>query len=202
MTSHFLSLPRVAALSVAITVLASPMAAAQTPVSPPPADKTVLPAQGLVASPADVKRAVGTQVRVTFSDRSKRKGTLVSLSASGVVLRTGDGEAVIPLAQVWKVDKTSHRVRKGAGIGLLAGLGFGALMWAIAPCEGECPQGADVLGVAIMAGIGAGVGALIGGGKNLASADRDAIYDAGRSTVHVAPILSPRRAGLAMAVRW
>jgi hypothetical protein len=184
-------------------MLASSIAAAQAPpASTPPASETVLPGHGLVASPADVARAIGTEVRVTSPDRKLRKGTLVSLSASAVVLRTRDGDAILPLAQVWKVDKTSHRVRKGAGIGLLAGLGFGALMWAIAPCEGECPQGADVLGVAIMAGIGAGVGALIGGGKNLASADRDAIYDAGRSTVHVAPILSPRRAGLAMAVRW
>jgi hypothetical protein len=199
MTNNVVFLSRVAALSVAITVLASSVAAAQTPASTPTAGDTVLPAHGLVASPADVRRAVGTDVRVTFSDRSTRKGTLVSLSASGVTLRTRDGDAIIPLAQVWKVEKTSHRARKGAQIGLLAGLGFGAVMVLLAPCEGECPPGMDLLGVGMLGGLGAGAGALIGRGMKSTG---HVIYDAQRATVRVAPVLSPQGAGLALAVRW
>jgi hypothetical protein len=199
MTSNLVFLQRAAALSVGITVLASSIAAAQTPASTPPAGKTILPAQGLVASPADVTRAVGTEVRVTFSDRSTRKGTLVSLSASGVTLRTRDGETVIPLAQVWKVGKTSHRVRNGALIGLLAGAAVGAWPAMEGNCGDGCGWGPMILGM--FAGIGAGVGALVGEGMNSARGDREVLYDAGRS-VQVLPILSPRGAGLAMAVRW
>jgi hypothetical protein len=164
MTSHFLFLPRLAALSVAIIVLASSMAAAQTPASSQPATETTQtrllglpalaslvpvkalritqndggPTQGPMASPADVKRAVGTQVRITSTNGSEQIGTLVSLSAAEVVLRASNGESVVPLAQVQRVERTSNHVEKFAGIGLLVGLGVGTL--AVMSClEGECP---------------------------------------------------------------
>ena len=206
MTSKFLFLSRVPALSVAITVFASSMAAAQTPASTPTAGETAqtrllgLPAQGPMASPVDVTRAVGTEVRVTSTNGSEQIGTLVSLSASEVVLRASNGDSVVPLGQVQKVERTSRRVEKWAGIGVLVGLGVGALAGMTWCLEGEClgPAWFFVLG----GGIGGGVGAGVGMGMNRASADRDVIYDAGRTTVQVAPILSPRQAGLAMAVRW
>jgi hypothetical protein len=59
-----------------------------------------------------------------------------------------------------------------------------------------------ILFASIFGGIGAAVGAEIGGGVNEAGADRDVIYDSSRRTVLVAPLLSPRRAGIALAVRW
>lgn len=56
----------------------------------------------------------------------------------------------------------------------------------------------ESFGLGVFGGIGAGVGALIG-----SAVKGGAIYEApARSTVQVAPILSPRRAGLALAVRW
>jgi hypothetical protein len=111
-----------------------------------------------------------------------------------------DGETVMPLAQVWKVDKTSHNVRKGALIGLLVGAGVGAWPAMKGNCGDGCGWWPYYLGM--FAGAGAGVGALIGSGINL---ERDAIYDAGRSpqpAVRLTPIVTPRRAGAHLSVNW
>lgn len=225
MTSNGVSLPRAGALWAALTVLVSSVAAAQTPVSTPSAGAATeavslrVPAlaagtaagitspddQGTVqqrmASPEAVARALGADVRVAFS-RGERNGILVSLSASEVVLRTREGDAAIPLAEVQMIRKTSHRVRNGAVGGFLMGAALGVVRAAVGPPIDVPDALSPILFASIFGGIGAAVGAGIGGGLNAARADHDVIYDSSRPTVLVAPLLSPRRAGIALAVRW
>jgi hypothetical protein len=57
---------------------------------------------------------------------------------------------------------------------------------------------------ALVAGIGSGIGATAGAFGNRANRERDVIYQAPVSSAawNVAPAISPRRAGVALSVRW
>jgi hypothetical protein len=199
MTGRFQFLSRVAALSVALTVFASSMAAAQTPLSNPPSGATT---QRIVpGSPAFSRLVEGKEVRITTAAGTQHRGRVAELSGTSLTLADRSRTSVA-FDQIVKVEKTAHRARNGALIGLLAGAAVGA--WPAK--EGNCGDGCGwwpiILGM--YAGIGAGVGALIGEGISSARAfdGGDVIYDVHRPIVQVAPIVSPRRAGVALAVRW
>jgi hypothetical protein len=152
-------------------------------------------------TPAFSRLVEGKEVRITTAAGTQHRGRVAELSLTSLTLADRLRTSVA-FDQIVKVEKTSHRVRHGALIGLLAGAAVGA--WPAK--EGNCADGCGwwpiILGM--YAGIGTGVGALIGEGINRARAfdGGDVIYDAQRPSVQVAPVLSPRRAGVAMAVRW
>jgi hypothetical protein len=58
-------------------------------------------------------------VRVIATDGSARKGQLVGLSATDVMLRRGEIVERVPLTQVRRLEAVTHRVRSG-GVAHLA----------------------------------------------------------------------------------
>lgn len=210
MTRTFVSPPLAAALSVAITVLASSGAAAQTTGTAPPVGET---AQTTFLSTPEFARLVqGKTVWITTSDGTRRKSQVVALSKTSITVAEN---TVITLAentvntvafdQIVKVEqvtnKPRNRVIKGALIGF--GSGFGGMALLLASCwDDECEPN---LGPAFAFGaLGAGIGAAIGALVNLGHANEDVLYDARSRTKTLAlvPILSPTRKGLAFSMTW
>jgi hypothetical protein len=153
---------------------------------------------GAQTSPA---AAIGKEVRVTGVDGSTGTGRLVSLSISDVVFQQKGKDVSIPLGQVSKVEKVSHGVRNGVVVGAISGILTG---WWVS-CgvwydDGSC----WTPGFLMIAGLGVGAGAGIGAIDNAAKSDDNLLYQApgASSSVSVVPILSPRHAGLSVAMRW
>jgi hypothetical protein len=161
--------------------------------TPPAASGQTSPGAG---SDSRIASAQGKEVRITAMDGSRRKGKLVSLSASEVVFQDDGRSLTMGLGDVRKVERISRHVREGLLIGALGGILVGNAM------DDSCDDCGfeQYLGLGVGAGIGAGVGAIL----NAASAYRNLIYQAPESSVSVsvAPMLSPRRAGLALTMRW
>lgn len=112
MTSSFVSLPRAAAVGVAITVLASSMAAAQTPVVSPPTGETAQTMQ--LGTPAFARLVQGTEVRITTADGTRLKAVVVAFSPTGMTLADKQRQRTsVPFDQIVKVKKVTHRVRNG-----------------------------------------------------------------------------------------
>jgi hypothetical protein len=106
------------------------------------------------------------EVRVVATDGSARKGRVVALSATDVLLRRGEMVERVPLTQVRRVEVVTHRVRSGAFAGAIGGSLVGFLIGA---ARGP---GADMgaAGHALLAGLwGAGAGAGFGALFNLTS---------------------------------
>jgi hypothetical protein len=197
MTSRSVSLPRAAALSIAISALASSVALAQAPSSP--VGGTAQAGPGVV--PIWASQLEGKNVRVT-ADGVRRRGRVTSASPSGLVLIEDDAPTTIPFNQIMRVEKTPHRLRNGTLIGLAAGAGLGMLMakeCGFGEGDGEC-----IVWLPIFAGIGAGAGVGLGAIFNSANKGGDVLYDARRSsrTMTLAPILSPTRKGVAFSMTW
>jgi hypothetical protein len=143
-------------------------------------------------------RPSGAAARVRLSNGVRREGELVSLTASDVVITREGQTQTFPLDQVSRVDRTTHNVRNGVLWGLLLGFAGGYLSSCGSGDEEDCWPEAG----ALFAGIGAGTGALIGAGMNRASAENRVLYSAPRSTVSVAPRVSPSRTSLETTVRF
>jgi hypothetical protein len=140
----------------------------------------------------------GPIVRVNLASGGQRKGELLSLTASEVVIRDEHQQHAFSLDQVSRVERATHYVRNGVLWGLAVGFAGGYL--------GSCGQGDEEdcwpeVG-ALFAGIGAGTGALIGAGVNRATADSRVLYSRPTSTVSVAPRLSPAQVGMEVTIRF
>ncbi len=200
MPNGSVSLPRVAALSIALAVFAPSVAAAQTPVvSVPTAGSALAP---LLTVPAFARLAQGKNVWITTSDGVRQKGLVTTLSPTGLTLGSGSGTP-IPFGQIVKVQEVTHRIRNGVLIGLAAGEAVGLLLWT-AECDGDCSQGEILALSSLFAGMGAGTGAGIGALVHAINRNGDVIYDVKRqtTTVALAPILSPTRKGVAFSMTW
>lgn len=92
-----------------------------------------------------------------------------------------DGSA-LSMAKVATAHPGWHRVRKGMLIGLVIGAALGVGASLACDDDGEC----DATPILALGGIGAGLGAGIGGLMNL----------------DVAPIMSARKKGVALRVSW
>ena len=199
MTSSFVSLPRAAALSIAIIAFASPVATAQTP-SPQPGTRTQEQTV-LMSTPAFANLVQGKTVKVTKSDGTWQEGVVKSISTTSMVV-AGDGfSASVPFDQVVKVEKASYRIRKGTLIGLGAGAGVGLVSWLSQPYPEE---GDGFFLFALSTGIGVGAGAIIGAVMHASRGDRDVIYNASRQTktLTLSPILSRTHKGVAFSMTW
>ena len=158
----------------------------------------VVPAIG--AAQTSREAAIGKEVRVIGVDGSRGQGRLVSLSIADVVFQQEGKDVLIPLAQVSQVEKVSHRVRNGAVFGAIAGLVTGLAIY----CGGGDETGCWPQGIALIAGLGAGAGTGIGAMVHAANAPSNLLYQtpATPGSVSVSPILSPRRRGVALTMRW
>lgn len=192
MTLRVTALGRVAVISAVIVVLASPAAAQATASSPSAPAIAVLP-----TTPAFAQRVDGKTVRITTTDGVRRKVRVLSHTSTEMVV--GDG-APVPSERIAMVEKVSHRVRNSTLIGLAIGVATGAAFTIACGDSGECDPGP----VLALGGIGAGIGAAVGGVRYLFRGDRDVIHDARKRTptMSFAPILSPTRKGVAFSMTW
>jgi hypothetical protein len=142
------------------------------------------------------------EVHVTLASGERHRGRLIALSSSQVVLRQAGGEVTFRLAEVRRVERVTHRVRNAVLIGALAGYVGGYLASCGSGDEEDCWPEIGLL----VAGIGAGAGAIAGLGMNASARreGREVIYVApGQgAALAVAPIWSAGSRGVAMAVTW
>ena len=103
-----------------------------------------------------------------------------------------------PLDQVSRIERRTHHVRKGALCGLILGFAGGY----IGSCGGGDEEDCWPEVGALFAGVGAGTGALIGAGINLATAESRMLYLTQESAVFAIPLLVPRGAGVAVALSF
>jgi len=144
----------------------------------------------------------GQEIRVTMRTGERRTGRFVSLTSSELVMNRGQSRDTIPLRDVRRIETVSHHARMGALIG-----GFAGFFSAAGICstdENSCTEDASFSSTAtVLVGLGAGIGAAIGGILNAATADRHVLYENRIGPVaNVIPILGGGRAGVTVRVQW
>jgi hypothetical protein len=94
------------------------------------------------ASAQGTNAVAGSRVRVSGAGLERLTGTIVSLAADTLVLRTSSGQTVAtPLTAGTRVDVSTGLHRhpwKGAGYGMLGGAALGAAIGAVAFHESQC----------------------------------------------------------------
>ena len=146
--------------------------------------------------------ASGKEVRVWLASGLRPRGRLVSLTATELFVRQGDRDVRYSLDQVLLVETVSHGhgVRNGAIAGAIAGAASVFIVGG--GCQNESCGQDYALGGAILGGIGAGAGALVGALIHRAGADTHVVYAASTPSVRVVPTITPTRAGVGLAMRW
>jgi hypothetical protein len=200
MTSSFVSLPRAAVLSIAITAFAASVAAAQTPTAAPVAPAT----QSTLAAPSFARLLEGKDVWITKADGLRRRGVVSSLSPDGIVLTGGGSATTILFDEIVKVEKTSHRLRKGTLIGLASGAGFGLVLGAVLCAEDGCDPAVHLAFGGLYGGLGAAAGVGIGALVNVLNRHGDVLYAARprTTTMALSPILSRTHKSVAFSLSW
>ena len=171
-----------------LTVLAAPPALGQTQ---PAATYAITPAQyRLLRSQAFADQVEGKNVRITLAGGVRFSGRVKSVQSTALVV---NGTSV-PFGQIAKVEKASHGTRNGLLIGLGVGMGLGLLAGFNAAEEPEELYGF----LAVLGGLGAGIGAGYGSMRH-----GEVFYEAPRrTTIALAPIVTPTRKGVAFSMSW
>jgi hypothetical protein len=145
--------------------------------------------------------AEGKEVRVSKKDGTSMTGRLVSLNASGVVVRVKGQTETTQLNAVRRVERVSHHLRTG----LLTGIGASAVIWTLIAADDDCADCEDAYGMgavftATAIGAGAGVGALL----NRLTSGRHVLYASPPSArqCDVLPVATPRMKGVVVTLRW
>jgi hypothetical protein len=198
MSIRIASAPLATAFSIGITLLAASTVFAQSVSSAPTTGAQAEPATGV---PWFARGLVGRNVWIS-ADGTRIRGQVTSVGPTGLVLLEDGVATTIVFKEIVRVEKSSHRLRNGALVGMSvgAGLGFlGAVGGGMTDGEPTCAILAP-----IWAGIGAGAGVGIGAIVHAAKKNSDVLYDARRSTrtMSLAPILSPTGKGIAFSMTW
>ena len=99
---------------------------------------------------------LGPQITVKLKNGARIEGQCEELSSSELLLRTGTAQARIPRADIERITtREADGLAEGAILGTIVGLGFALLGHGLS--ESSFSE-KTLLGVAILAGIGAGVG--------------------------------------------
>jgi hypothetical protein len=212
MTNRFVPLPRIAALSVVITLFAATLAAAQSsnaaltqaPVSPSP---SLAPQAPFLGTPAFAHQVEGKQAWLTTVDGTRIHGRIVDQSATGLTVDSSTpwnvtARTTVPFAQIEKIEvvRENHSVRNGILIGI-AGFGGAAILQGLAFGCGDESDCQYVMAVSVITGAAAGVA---GGFMTRGNRNPQLIYEAKRrtSTMALMPILSRTRKGVAFSMTW
>jgi hypothetical protein len=114
----------------------------------------------------------------------------------------GQSRDVIPLRDVRRIETVSHHGRMGGLLGAFAG--FFSAAGICSTDENSCTGDASFSSTAtVLVGLGAGIGAAIGGIFNAATADRHLLFENRSGPVaSVIPIFGGGKTGVAVRVRW
>lgn len=147
---------------------------------------------------------VGQTAWVTMADGHLWKGTIVDMSMTTVDLARAGVTTSLPLADVRKIeapDRITDGAKRGAYIGLSAGIPMFIGSWAWCDGGSDCAGWAIAAG-AVWSGIGAGMGALIGAIADSFHEGRRVVYEAGKPSLSIAPIVSRHGTGMGAVIRW
>ena len=198
MTSRLVTFSRTLGLSIGIAASGFSIASAQT-FAPGSA-----PASSTSAAPLFARALQGQNVWIS-ADGARVRGRVTSLDSTSLVLVEHGVATTIPYKNIARVEKSTHRLRNGALIGLVSGAGFGLVLGGLS-CGGDeyCEPGTVPLLTAYYAGLGAAAGVGIGAIVHAARKNGDVLYDARRSTttMSISPILSPTSNGAAFSMTW
>lgn len=168
-------------------VLVALIVAADRPATAQPA--AVPPAEAVLAGKLDP----GDRVSIATLDGVTVKGRFVEVGNGVLRLRQDEVTRQIAIAEIRKVRRTRVGLLLGTAIGLGVGVGLG--LAAASYAENEAGSGATaflwVAGLSTAAGIG------VDAALNLPRT----VYDRDR-TLTVAPLVTPRAAGVAMRIRF
>jgi small nuclear ribonucleoprotein (snRNP)-like protein len=155
------------------------------------------PFETRLASPVFARFVRGKDVWVTTTDGTKQRGEIAAVTENGLIL-TGPQQASLPLDQIMTIVEVSHRLRNGVVSGLAGGASVGVLACQSWSTQAGC--GRKLLG---LTAIGVGTGLAVAAVMNL-DKNRDLLHDSGRKTrtLSFAPILSPKRKGMAFRMTW
>ena len=133
-------------------------------------------------------------------------GKVVSVDATGLVLRTRTRPITIPVESIRLIDaEFNDSVANGALWGLAAGAAGGAAFYAWGTHEFGCSNmtwSCSEIGVMFIAG-GAAIGAAVGIVGDLSKTSRHIVYRGpSRLSVSVLPMFTPHTTGFQAQVRW
>jgi hypothetical protein len=182
----------VAACAVAGLVAPLPASAQETP-----------QAAGAAAFP---KLRAGQAIWATTDDGREWKGRIVAVTPDTVDLRDGGTTTLLRVATIRRIE-TPDRVGNGARNGAITGAaiyGGTAIGFVVGTdCLGESCDGV-VPFLLVLTGSGAALGALAGLVVDALIPGRDVVYQAPPRQVawRVQPIVTARRSGVAVTIRW
>jgi hypothetical protein len=135
---------------------------------------------------------VGNKVRVTDTEGREVGGRVTALDATSITLNKNDS-TVLSADRVRLV----QRLKRSKGYGCLIGLGAGIAGGLVYASSAE--TGEDAMGGYLFPGIGAGIGTLVGAFITRTHDVYRAPASAGSARLSVAPVITPRARGVAVA---
>lgn len=149
----------------------------------------------------------GDMVWAVKADGTTIRGKVTAISATGLNLKSGSTETSLPLQDLRRIEGRDS-LKNGAIIGAIpTSLLFGAAFAAVSSVDcfyqqdcSEPSNGPAVIGLVV----GAGIGAALGAGIDRMIPGRRVLYrgPASATSVSVAPMASPRGAGIRLSMRW
>ena len=146
------------------------------------------------AAVAALDRALrpGDKVTIALPGDARLTGRFILVSPEFLAVQTNEGRREVPTTDVQRVRRTRMGFLAGPVIGALAGLGLGLAAY------NALGDDMAASGWMMMIGVGAGVGLGIDAAINLPRT----VYERDAPRVSVAPVVTPRGAGVGLKVRF
>ncbi len=169
-------------------------------------------AEGQTApSPATIDTAVhsGNKVVVGIKGGATRKGTVFTVSPTSLELLVDKHKETISAGDIWVikieyVDRLTDGVKKGALIGLIAGLSFGLALVAEDCGNGGsyCTAGGFLAAAGMMGGFGTGIGAGVGAIGDASQKSTRVVWPVPASPSRIAVNGLAHGTGARVVIRW
>ena len=138
---------------------------------------------------------VGNKVRVTDTENREVSGKVTALDARSITLDTAGG-TTLSAERVRRV----QRLKRSKGYGCLIGIGAGVVGGFVFAASAE--TGEEAMGGYLFPGFGAGVGTLVGAFITRSHEVYRAPGTSGNARLSVAPLITPRTKGVAVALTF
>jgi hypothetical protein len=143
---------------------------------------------------------VGQTAWITMADGRLWKGRVATISTTTLELTHAKTTTPLLLADVRKIE-APDRITDGALRGTLIGMAAGIPAFIAALSWDDDPGFALMVGFG-WTGLGAGMGAVVGAIADSFHEGRRTVYDAGKASVTLSPIVTKKGAGVGATIRW